>query len=252
VKHDSIASMRCWAIEVNIGGQEFTIPPLPAASWWPVLIDPRADLFLAMIPGEEVEDVLLSQDADLGEALVDAIEAAAGRSVNAALLLAAVAESQWPAVNGQLIRDGIRWDVLPLAAVLDAIQSLIMERLPEEERAKFLAALDRPMPSSAARIDHEQAAADFESMAGPRPTGGVRRPVTADTAVPPERSTVARSGGRPARTPPRSPLRRPHALSGAPTELPARLGPNGHSARSVPLDGAAEPASDSASRPRRR
>lgn len=259
---DPIASMRCWAVGVMLGGREYTVPALPAAAWWPVLAEMRISAFLDLVPGSDLTDHLMTGEVtvtEIEEAMIGALEETAGRPITAAAVIAGCAIGHWAGLNGQLVREGVRWDVLPLAAVLDALHALILERLGDRKdektqqllRDKYLAMLEQPLPGLSKEVDHEKRAEDFASIAGPMPTAVLRRPVT-DTSEQPERSNVARSVGRPSRTPPPPPPHRPRARSGAPTERPATPGRSDHPARTGDRPDAAPPASGSASRPRRR
>jgi hypothetical protein len=187
---DPLASMRCWAIEIELGGRTFEIPALPAVDWWPVLVS--ADLaqildFVVSMPDDplNLDDLLLtgavSGDA-LTEALIDAVEEATGRSLHASIVLAAVAANSWATVNGELAQRGFRWDIQPIGAALDAIYAVVTSRMEKEPLDKFLALLENEAlttgkaPSGRRR---EKALADFEAMAGPRPT-----PVAATSGEP--------------------------------------------------------------------
>jgi len=247
---DPLASMRCWAIGVTLGGQEYTIPAAPAVAWWPVLADLDATVLLDMIRDPDLTDRLWQgeiEPSEIGEALIEAVEQASGRPIMASLTIASLAAQHWASINGQLVRDGVRWDVLPLAAVLDAIHSLLLDRFADGKNDKtgrlyrddYLAALETPMPGSGTRVSR-QALTEFETMAGPRP------------AARPARSSGALSGDTPSRTrTPSRPPRRP-ALSGAPIEQPATPGRSDRPARNVPLPAAGPPASGTASHLRRR
>lgn len=214
MKVDPLASLQCWEIDFTAGGQTYTIPALPASEWWPVLSSGDPLEVLSLLPGNEgqgMEDLLLAGKLggeQLSEALQQAVEEAAGRSMHAAYVLAYVAGMHWPVINGQLMRSGLRWDVMPLGAMLDAVHSLLVESLPEEGRGTFLAELEKGEPAEDREIV-KAAKAAFEDIAGPKPTTGVRRPV---------QSTGEQSAGTPSRTPRRSrSLRRP-GPSGGPTE----------------------------------
>jgi len=180
---DPAASMRCWAIELEVGGRTFEVPPLPAADWWPVLVagDPSLILdFLKSDPTNEdsLDEMLLSGEldgAELSQALIDAIEEMAGRSFHCAFVLATVAVQSWPIVGGALAGRGFRWDVMPLGAALDAIYPLILSNIPkEEDRKKFLRLLDNEtLTGGKSRARDKQAVVtEFETLAGPKPTGG--------------------------------------------------------------------------------
>lgn len=216
---DPLASMRCWAIGIELGGREFEIPALPAVDWWPVLASGDLGLILDFIvstpddPGN-VDELLLSgalTAEELGQALTDTIEEAAGRSLHAAIVLATVANAQWAAIGGELAQTGFRWDEQPLGAALDAIYATITAWLEKDDLAKFLALLEnegltkgKPSARQRARVE-----AEFESMAGPRPTTGVV-------------ATSERSGSERPRTRPRPQPRRQGGRSAAPR--PPRAG----------------------------
>ena len=74
---DPLASMRCWAITVDLGGREFEIPALPAVDWWPVILDVDATAFLDILKSDaDLDGMLLDgtiSGAALGEAMMDAI-----------------------------------------------------------------------------------------------------------------------------------------------------------------------------------
>jgi hypothetical protein len=182
VEVDPAASMRCWAIELELGGRTFDVPALPAADWWPVLTsrDPSLILdFVVSTPDDpaNLDDLLLAGEVDqdeLGQALIDAMEAAAGRSLHVSMVLATVAEMHWASINGALVRRGFRWEEQPLGAALDAIYAEVTARLDEEALGKFEALLDdesvtRPGKK---RTASQKVRAEFEAMAGPRPTAG--------------------------------------------------------------------------------
>jgi hypothetical protein len=181
---DPIASMRCWAIEIELGGRTYEVPALPAVDWWPVLVS--ADLvqildFIVSSPGEEFDlDAMLLDGrlsgAELSTALTDAIEAAAGRSFHVAFVIATVATQAWLNVGGQLAQRGFRWDVQPLGAALDALYSIIMSSIEKkEDRGKLVRLLENETLTTGRKRgpDREKIKAEFETFAGPKPTGGL-------------------------------------------------------------------------------
>lgn len=224
---DPLASMRCWAIEIELGGRTYEVPALPAVEWWPVLVS--ADLgqildFVTSSPDDplNLDDLLLTGEVskdELAEALTDALEEAAGRSFHVAFVLATVAASQWPTVNGALVRAGFRWDEQPLGAALDGIYAVVTERLEKDNLDKFLAILaNESLTTSGGRKrgrSREKVMDEFETVAGPKPTTGVV-------------ATGARSDSERPRTRPR--LQRPH--QGGRSDAPKR--PRGGRAGSDP------------------
>jgi hypothetical protein len=177
---DPIASMRCWSLTVELGGREYEIPALPAADWWPVIaggdLMSVTDLFTKL---DDFDEMLLDgtiDGAELGRVLTETVEQIAGRSLHVTYVLATVAGTQWPVVGGQLAQDGFRWDVMPIGAALDAIYSLIVNGLEDENRKKFLALLDNEAlttPKDRRRTpDREKIRSEFEQFAGPPPTAG--------------------------------------------------------------------------------
>lgn len=212
---DPAASMRCWAIDVQLGDRTHTLPPMPAADWWPVL--------LAESPLEELLLLFDADDIDLDErllggsllaeqmttALTDAVEQAAGRTLYEAVVIAQVAQIAWAWVGGQLARYGFRWDSAPLGAALDAVHGLFMEKTTDEFREKYEAALKKAVPAKVRKADQRKALSEFEQFAGPKPTAAAL-----------SRSSAAPSAGTPPRTPRRPPSRRLPVPPAEPTSPP--------------------------------
>lgn len=178
---DPAASMRCWAIDIDLGGRTFEVPALPAADWWPIVRDPDRLLTLPWRPtdGERVEldDWLLQGETslgDIGALITDTIADIAGRSFHAAYLLALLADQHWPVIGAEIVKTGFRWDVQPIGAALDLIYSIILSILPEKTddgrrpREEFLQMLNTDPTDKGVS---SKAVEDFEAMAGPRPTG---------------------------------------------------------------------------------
>jgi hypothetical protein len=177
---DPAASVRIWGIEMDLGGRTFDVPPLAASEWFPVLLSGNPLDVLKMIedgPEDELDDLLLSgqiQPTELIEALVVAIEQAAGRSFHAAFVLAQVAALQWASVSGLLAERGFRWEEAPLGAALDAIYTIVVKHLDKDGLARFEQLLDTPTTTPGGRrrkANRDKAMADFESLAGPKPEG---------------------------------------------------------------------------------
>lgn len=194
--------MRCWAITVELGGREFEIPALPAADWWPVVSDPDLSRILDIVSSSnDLDEMLLSGQItaeELGNTLMEAIEEATGRAFHAVLVITHVANRQWSAVGGEMARAGFRWDVQPIGAALDLAFRSILACIPDKEaQDKFLGLLENEALTTGkvTTQGRERAMADFEAMAGPRPTAA--------------RATAGRSGSGLPRTPPPRPQPRP-------------------------------------------
>lgn len=246
---DPLASMRCWAIDIELGGHLFEVPPLTAADWWSILVGANPLLVLDVAvstDGADLDEMILSGEvtaAELNEATMDAIEAVTGRPFQAAYVLATVAAKSWPVVGGQLAQSGFRWEEQPIGAALDAIYSIVVPAIPEKSedgkrkpREEFLALLDKPMPGSKRQVDRDKALSEFEELAGPRPTSGVR-------------STGEPSGSAHPRTPTQPRPRPPGGRSRAPRRQPEPPAGNDLPASSGRRPAEAEPASDTEPRP---
>jgi hypothetical protein len=145
VEVDPLASMRCWAIEITLGGRTFDVPALTAVDWWPVLSsgDPSSVLDIIESTEDDLDELLLTgaiTGEEINQALVDVIEEAAGRSRHVSMILVKVAEMYWDSINGALARRGFRWEGQPLGAALDAIYAEVTgrpgEREPDQRQAE--------------------------------------------------------------------------------------------------------------------
>jgi hypothetical protein len=202
---DPLASMRCWAIELELGGRTYEVPALPAADWWPVLVSADKTMVLDFVVSRpddpmNLDELLLAGQItsdEVTEALTEAIEQTAGRSFHVASVLALTAHQYWPTINGALAQRGFRWDVMPLGAALDAVYAVILDHLDKDGREKFLAVLGNESLTKpeGKRTVSPRVVSEFETMAGPRPTTGAR-------------ASAEPSGSGPPRTLPRSRPRR--------------------------------------------
>lgn len=221
---DPIASMRCWAIEIELGGRTFEVPALPAVDWWPILVKVQPDRILELIPSrfdggrDDLDAMLLSGDldtADLTKALKDAIEEVTGRSFHVASMLAVIGNQYWPSIGAALASTGFRWDVQPIGAALDLIYATVHDGLKDEDREKFISLLEDETVTQPGkkRTPSQRVVKEFEAMAGPRPAP---RPIPKK----PLQSTAEPSGSAPPRTPtpPRPP--RQDAPSSEPSSRP--------------------------------
>lgn len=227
---DPLASMRCWAIGVELGGREFDIPALPAVDWWPVIVSGDASSIVDLLrstEGADLDSMLLSGQVtgeDLSQALAEAVTEVTGRSFHAAFVLATVAARTWPVIGGQLARDGFRWDVQPIGAALDAIYTIILGSMEEDSRAEFLALLEDDALSQPGkkRAPSQRVVDEFETMAGPRPA----------PAPLPGKASAGPSGSPRTRTQTRPRQRPQDGRSAAPRTRPSPPGKSGQAASS--------------------
>lgn len=177
---DPSASMRVWAVEIELGGRTFDVPALPAADWFPVLAegDPMRvlDMIESSSDGPDLDDMILNGQVtgeEIIESLIEAIEEVAGRPFHTAVILAAFSSAQWANIGGELARRGFRWDVMSIGAALDALYLTIVERVKSDQLPRFHALLENPgtMTGRLGRKQRERALSDFEAMAGPKPEG---------------------------------------------------------------------------------
>lgn len=176
---DALAALRIWALDVDLGGEVFTVPPRPAADWFIAIIDTETPL--PLIPGlmdrdaeERITDMLLDGtiDADL---LVtrqrELLTAAAGRPWwEADRLIRSSAES-WNIIGGELTRLGVDLGKESLASVLNAIYVICVRTMDEKERNKF--DIDLRMPpigvegvTAEDMYDEKAASAAFAALMG--------------------------------------------------------------------------------------
>lgn len=232
---DPLASMRCWAITVEMGGREFEIPALPAVAWWPVIASMQPIDILDMLKSSsetdefELDGMLLDGQVtgkELSGVLRDVIEEVTGRTIQAAYVLALTATERWDVVGPAMAQTGFRWDVQPIGAALDLVYSVIMSALKEENQKKFEALLEKDFSTpSRDRVPDQRVISEFEAMAGPRP---------APAPLPGKATAVPSDGQRPrTRTRLRQPLQ--DARSAGPRKKPgSRAGSGPPASSSVP------------------
>lgn len=195
---DPVASMRCWAIALEIGGREYEIPALPAADWWPILLSGGPGRVIDLIPSrmggpDDLDAQLLAGEVDgkeLGSALTEAIEEATGRSVHVATVLAVIADDRWDIIGPAIAQAGFRWDQQPIGAALDLIYGIVTAGMNEENRGKFFQLLENESLTQPGRKREpsQEVVKEFEAMAGPRP---------APRPLPGRSSAVPSDGARP-------------------------------------------------------
>lgn len=137
---DPLASLGIAPIIVEFAGQEFTIPPYPAAIWLRTLLAEKLDLE-AVFPGLAGPEAVAtansliiegagSQD-ELEEAILDVLEAAAGRRWWITLRLCVSIRAHWEWVGGDLARHGVSPFDVPLSYWLDGAYATMVQGIME-------------------------------------------------------------------------------------------------------------------------
>lgn len=142
---DPLAALRIWAIDVDLGGDTFTVPPRPAVEWFLAILD--EDTPLPLIPGlmegdaeERVTDLLLDglvTAEDIAKRSRELLTAAAGRPWWEADRLIRSSGASWHIIGGELTRLGVDLSRVSLAAALNAIYVVCVRTMDEKERNKF-------------------------------------------------------------------------------------------------------------------
>jgi hypothetical protein len=142
---DALAALRIWAVDVELDGEVFTVPPRPAGDWFLAILD--EDTPLPLIPGmmsveaeDRIGDMLLDGEIDTDLIVTrsrELLAVAAGRSWWEADRLIRSAAASWQIIGGELTRLGVDLDRVSLAAALNAIYVICVRTMDEQERNKF-------------------------------------------------------------------------------------------------------------------
>lgn len=147
---DALPSLRCWAVEVDIAGETYRIPALPAADW---LIAISAS-FTRVVPGMLEGDIesLLDRIAygdvlysEIRDASRDAISQVTGMKWWAAARLIYYLGGHWGTVGGALLSRGVDLSRHSIGAALTSTYRILLENCKDEqERRKLDFELERP------------------------------------------------------------------------------------------------------------
>lgn len=166
---EPIAILRCWAIDVDIGEDTYTIPPRPASDW---LLPVAADSYLDIVPGLLEDPTALDDqlaEGDLGDECRDAaraaVTAAAGCPWWTARRLAGFVAGSW--IGGELTLRGVDPTQLSLASYLAAVYRLATKHMEEAKKSALDMQLDQPPTEVPPEEwwDEDAAAASFEAAA---------------------------------------------------------------------------------------
>lgn len=146
MKFDPDATLRCWAVDVDVAGRTYTIPALPAADWLLALHSGAlADVVPGLVDGTELDDAIAdgtASPADCQTAARAAIAAAAGCPWWTAAKLAHAAVTTWVAAD--LTSRGVDPTRIPLAAWLAAAWHAASRQMDEVKKGQLEWELERP------------------------------------------------------------------------------------------------------------
>lgn len=142
---DALAALKIWALEVELAGETFVVPPRPAVDWFVAILD--EDTPLPLIPGmmssnaeERITDLLLDgllTTEDIVTRSRELLTAAAGRPWWEADRLIRSSGASWHIIGGELTRLGVDLGKVSLGAALNAIYVICVRTMDEKERNKF-------------------------------------------------------------------------------------------------------------------
>lgn len=164
-----LSSLRPSPIVIILAGREVTIPALPAADWLEVLMDPRFefdDLFIELVPGGAqllLEDWVQPEDMEeLGLAILEEVTA---RHWWIAMRLMGVIMDAWDVMGPEATFHNVDPNKLSLAAWLDAMLVLLMQRIQNDQQPMFVARLELPPPGEELPMEEfEISAEQFMAM----------------------------------------------------------------------------------------
>lgn len=145
------------------------IPALPAADWLEVLMDSRFEfdnLFIELLPDGTkllLEDWIQPEEAEeLGLAVLE--EASARRWWIAMRLVGAIMDN-WDVMGPEATFHNVDANSLSLAAWLDAMMVLIMQRIENSQQSMFVSRLEMPPPGEELdQGDFEMSVEQFMAM----------------------------------------------------------------------------------------
>lgn len=173
---DPTASLRRWAVTVELAGRPFRIPPLGADAWLLALHGSYARI----VPGlfeldgdaqDDLLDLMMAGRITLAEcqdAARDAIGTAAGMKWWAAVRLGSYALQEWGTIGGALLMRGVDPAAVSFGAFLAATYRFILENCKgEPERQKLDIELLKVPPGVSVEemIDRRAASAAFMALA---------------------------------------------------------------------------------------
>ena len=163
---DPLAALRCWTVDVDIGGVTYTIPPMTADGWLvPILGGSWTDIVPGLLVDTgDLADLLLDGEVSYEEVRAvarDALTEAAGMKWWIATQLAHVASSTW--VAAELTLRGVDPARVSLGAWLGAAHRAATRNMEKTDLAQFDFELERPPDGVPPEewFDEEEAANSF-------------------------------------------------------------------------------------------
>lgn len=171
MRPDPLATLRCWALDVDVAGVTYTIAAHPAQVW---LLAILSGSYVDVVPGlltergalnDAIIDGTVDPDELLGAAR-DAIAATAGTPWWSAIRLAQATADTW--VGAELLLHGVDPGAVSLAAYLAAALRAATKDMDATGRAQLAYDLDRPPEGVPAEqwFDEDAAAAGFLAALG--------------------------------------------------------------------------------------
>ena len=168
---DPEASLAPASLEIELLGQVWTVPPLPAAEWltllWADAFDPDA-IFPGLAGAEEaVFDAMLDglvTPNEVFEVAMEVLELAAGYRWWFTIKLAMQAKAAWSRVGGLMLLKGVDPNKVSLGAWCSALLALCLNNMEQQKAADFILELNTPPVQYAHLAEEEDGKAFLAAM----------------------------------------------------------------------------------------
>lgn len=146
LNNDPIWSLRPWPVVVNLAGQDYDIPALPAADWLAYLMQdpPDLDSFIGdWIP--DIDDLLFDEVIsfdELSDIILDLLTTITARPWYVALRLIGVARNSYDVLGPEMIRRRVDPERHSLSAWLDVLLVAILNSMEPKDTTMFLMKLE--------------------------------------------------------------------------------------------------------------
>lgn len=173
---DAVAALRCWAVQLQLGGRDYRIPPLPASDWLEAIIGPYHRIVPGMVQDDtggrepSLSDQILDGVVPWDEchaAARDAIATVSGMKWWSATRLTVYLMSHWGTIGGAVLGRGMDPTRASLGAVLTLAYRVMLENCKDEqERQRLDMELEKPPLGvlAAQAYDARQATTNFMAL----------------------------------------------------------------------------------------